>query len=79
MESATETEVQSFSQKNLGRMERLKQLHLKRNEARQLNHKGVVEEDKRNALPSNWEARKCKAEWILSDEAQRSAAAEQVK
>lgn len=51
----------------------------KQNEARQLNHKEVVEEDKRNALPSNWEARKRKAEWILSDEAQRTAAAEQVK
>ena len=38
------------------------------NEARKLNHAEVVEEDKRNKLPANWEARKRKAEWELSEE-----------
>lgn len=38
------------------------------NEARKLNHAEVVEEDKRNKLPANWEARKRKAEWELAEE-----------
>lgn len=57
-------------------MKKLKELHLKRNEARQLNHKEVIEEDKRNKLPANWEARKRKAEWILDDEEKRKEAQE---
>ncbi|GLG94315.1 hypothetical protein R5R35_013878 [Gryllus longicercus] len=56
------------------RMKRLRDLHIKRNEARKLNHQEVVEEDKRNSLPSNWEARKRRAEWILQDEEKRKAA-----
>lgn len=48
------------------------------NEARQLNHQEVVEEDKRNKLPNNWEARKRKAEWILNDAELRQQAAEKV-
>lgn len=38
------------------------------------NHKEVVEEDKRNKLPANWESRKRQAEWILQDEAARKEA-----
>uniref|UniRef100_A0A0A9YLK1 Pre-mRNA-splicing factor SYF2 n=1 Tax=Lygus hesperus TaxID=30085 RepID=A0A0A9YLK1_LYGHE len=56
------------------RMQKLKELHLKRNEARQQNHKEVVEEDKRLKLPSNWEAKKRRAEWILNEEAQKESA-----
>ena len=48
------------------------------NEARKLNHKEVVEEDKRNKLPTNWEARKRKAEWVLNDEQQKKEAEEKV-
>ncbi|XP_008550845.1 pre-mRNA-splicing factor SYF2 [Microplitis demolitor] len=59
------------------RMKKLRQLHALRNEARSLNHKEVVEEDKRNKLPSNWEARKRQAEWILQDEEARKKAQEQ--
>ncbi|XP_057322918.1 pre-mRNA-splicing factor syf2 [Microplitis mediator] len=59
------------------RMKKLRQLHTLRNEARSLNHKEVVEEDKRNKLPSNWEARKRQAEWILQDEEARKKAQEQ--
>lgn len=39
-----------------------------------MNHQEVVEEDKRNKLPANWEARKARAEWILNDEAAREEA-----
>uniref|UniRef100_A0A803JU57 Pre-mRNA-splicing factor SYF2 n=1 Tax=Xenopus tropicalis TaxID=8364 RepID=A0A803JU57_XENTR len=38
------------------------------NEARKLNHQEVVEEDKRQKLPSNWEARKARLEWELKEE-----------
>lgn len=44
------------------------------NEARQLNHLEVIEEDRRSKLPSNWEARKERAQWILDDEAAREEA-----
>ncbi|CAG2062091.1 unnamed protein product, partial [Timema podura] len=47
-------------------------------EARQLNHQEVVEEDKRNNLPTNWEARKRKAEWILQDEEKKKEAEDRV-
>ena len=43
-------------------------LIITQNEARKLNHAEVVEEDKRNKLPANWEARKRKAEWELAEE-----------
>lgn len=41
------------------------------NEARKLNHAEVVEEDRRNKLPANWEARKRKAEWEANEEQAR--------
>ncbi|XP_076241720.1 pre-mRNA-splicing factor Syf2 [Calliopsis andreniformis] len=71
----TSTE-KSFKEKQAERMKRLRELHQKRNEARQQNHKEVVEEDKRKKLPSNWESRKRQAEWIVQDEAARKAAQE---
>ena len=43
-----------------------------------MNHQEVVEEDKRNKLPSNWEARKRQAEWVLDDESKRKKAEEEV-
>nr|CAD7463178.1 unnamed protein product [Timema tahoe] len=64
----------SFQEKQADRLKRLRELHTKRNEARQLNHQEVVEEDKRNNLPTNWEARKRKAEWILQDEEKKKEA-----
>ncbi|XP_015120780.1 pre-mRNA-splicing factor Syf2 [Diachasma alloeum] len=66
----------TFAEKQAERMQRLKELHNKRNEARTQNHKEVVEEDKRMKLPANWEARKRQAEWILSDETARKEAEE---
>ena len=38
------------------------------NEARKLNHQEVVEEDKRLKLPSNWEAKKARLEWELTED-----------
>eukprot|EP00092_Neocalanus_flemingeri_P009656 GFUD01010397.1.p1 GENE.GFUD01010397.1~~GFUD01010397.1.p1 ORF type:complete len:250 (-),score=96.85 GFUD01010397.1:66-815(-) len=51
------------------RMKKLRDLHLKRNEARKLNHQEVVEEDRRDKEPANMDARKRRAEYILKDEA----------
>lgn len=38
------------------------------NEARKLNHQEVVEEDKRLKLPANWEAKKARLEWELTED-----------
>lgn len=46
------------AQKREQRLRKFRELHLKRNEARKLNHQEVVEEDKRLKLPANWEAKK---------------------
>ncbi|XP_022081764.1 pre-mRNA-splicing factor SYF2-like [Acanthaster planci] len=56
------------------RMKRLKELHLRRNEARKLNHAEVVEEDRRLKLPANHEAKRKRAEWILQDDEKRKEA-----
>nr|CAG4648908.1 EOG090X0ECA [Polyphemus pediculus] len=58
------------------RKEKLKELHLRRNEARKKNHQEVVEEDKRSKLPTNWEAKKARADWVLGSEAKRKEAFE---
>jgi len=76
MSEEASSSAKTFAEKQAERMKRLKDLHLKRNEARQQNHKEVVEEDKRNKLPSNWDARRRRAEWILNDEKARKEAEE---
>merc|ERR1712012_828386 len=53
------------------RMQKLKELHKKRQEARMLNQAQVVEEDRRNKEPKNMEARK-RAQYILEEEKQRA-------
>uniref|UniRef100_A0A8D0DJ39 Pre-mRNA-splicing factor SYF2 n=1 Tax=Salvator merianae TaxID=96440 RepID=A0A8D0DJ39_SALMN len=55
-------------QKREERLRKFRELHLKRNEARKLNHQEVVEEDKRLKLPANWEAKKARLEWELKEE-----------
>lgn len=55
------------------RLDRLRELKLRRNEARKLNHAEVVEEDRRNKLPTNWENRKKRAEWELAEMERRKA------
>lgn len=39
-----------------------------------MNHQEVVEEDKRNKLPKNWEQRKARAQWVVDDEQAREEA-----
>nr|CAG4652197.1 EOG090X0ECA [Triops cancriformis] len=66
----------SVEGKRTERLERLKKLHQRRNEARVTNHQEVVEEDKRSKLPSNWESRKMKADWIVEKDARSKEAEE---
>jgi pre-mRNA-splicing factor SYF2 len=63
------------AQKRSDRLKKLRELHAKRNEASQLNHKEVVEEYKRNKLPANYEK---KREWVdhKVNEAERREAAD---
>jgi len=63
----------SAKEKYAERMKKLRDLHMKRNEARKLNHKEVVEEDRRNKEPKNEEARKRRAEYILKEEEEKAA------
>ncbi|KAG8443061.1 hypothetical protein GDO86_011763 [Hymenochirus boettgeri] len=64
------------AQKREERLRKFRELHLKRNMAQKLNHQEVVEEDKRQKLPSNWEARKARLEWELKvEEKKRECAA----
>lgn len=57
------------------RMERLKKLHTMRNQARTDNHRATVEEDERNKLPKNYEAKARQAEWLINDQKLRDEAA----
>ncbi|KAM4541168.1 pre-mRNA-splicing factor syf2 [Fundulus diaphanus] len=67
--AATEEETTETlaSQKREERLRKFRELHFKRNEARKLNHQEVVEEDKRLKLPANWEAKKSRLEWELTE------------
>ncbi|XP_064543570.1 pre-mRNA-splicing factor Syf2 [Drosophila montana] len=64
----------SASDKLAERKARLLELHKQRQEARTQNHQEVVAEDARKKLPSNWEARKRQAEWLLADDKARADA-----
>merc|ERR1712142_1007696 len=55
---------------------KLRDLHLKRNEARKLNHQEVAAEDQRLKLPANYEARRLRAEWQVEESKARQAALE---
>jgi len=63
----------SAKEKYAERMKKMRDLHLKRNEARKLNHTEVVEEDRRNKEPKNMDARKRRAEYILKEEEEKAA------
>jgi len=56
------------------RLKRLRELQMRRNEARKLNHQEVVEEDKRNKLPANHEKKKDRIEWEIEDDRKRREA-----
>lgn len=64
----------SADEKRAERMKRLRDLHLRRNEARKLNHQEVAEEDRRKKLPSNWEAMQRRVEWENKEEEARKEA-----
>lgn len=53
------------------RLNRLKNLQLRMNEARKLNHVEVVEEDKRKKLPANFEQKRKFVEWEEQEEKKR--------
>merc|ERR1719462_875731 len=63
----------SAKEKYAERMKKLRDLHLKRNEARKLNHQEVVEEDRRAKEPKNMEARRRRAEYVLQEEMDKAA------
>ncbi|XP_055532614.1 pre-mRNA-splicing factor Syf2 [Wyeomyia smithii] len=73
MEPSSSTSVsvaapnKTAAEKHAERMERLRKLHMQRNEARNSNHQEVVAEDERKKLPTNWEARKRQADWLIED------------
>lgn len=56
------------------RLKKLQELHLRRNEARKLNHQEVVEEDRRQKLPANFDAKQRRLEWELSEAKARKEA-----
>ncbi|KAF6779617.1 hypothetical protein AHF37_00840 [Paragonimus kellicotti] len=58
------------------RLERLRNLNLRRNEARKINHTEVVEEDKRSKLPANWEIKQRRLQWEEEDEIFKAKCAE---
>ncbi|CAJ0964601.1 unnamed protein product [Ranitomeya imitator] len=74
-EEPTTSAEDPAAQKREERLRKFRELHLKRNEARKLNHQEVVEEDKRQKLPSNWEARKARLEWELKEEERKKECA----
>ncbi|XP_063780483.1 pre-mRNA-splicing factor SYF2 [Pseudophryne corroboree] len=55
------------AQKREERLRKFRELHLKRYEASNSNRRELLEEEKRQKLPSNWEARKARAEWELKE------------
>jgi len=62
--------------KHSDRMAKLRELKSRRTEATKQNHQEVVAEDKRSKLPANWEAKKARADWIISSETRRKEAAD---
>lgn len=74
-EDKTSAAAELAAQKREQRLRKFRELHLKRNEARKLNHQEVVEEDKRLKLPANWEAKKARLEWELQEEEKKKECA----
>lgn len=72
--TASSSSAATADDKRAERMRKLRDLHLRRNEARKLNHQEVAEEDKRKKLPTNWEAQKRRLEWELDEDKKREEA-----
>lgn len=64
----------STSKSKFSRLQRLRDLELKMNEARKLNHQEVVEEDKRSKLPANFEQKRRRVEWEEEQDKKRKEA-----
>ncbi|CAB3980877.1 Pre-mRNA-splicing factor syf2 [Paramuricea clavata] len=64
----------SAANKRAERLKKLKELHLRRNEARKMNYQEVVEEDRKKKLPANWEAKQKRVDWELQDHKARAEA-----
>ena len=60
--------MSSAADRMAARKKKLLELHQKRTEAGRLNHREVVEEDRRKKEPRNAEARKRRAEYLLAEE-----------
>ncbi|KRZ67118.1 Heparan sulfate glucosamine 3-O-sulfotransferase 3B1 [Trichinella papuae] len=58
----------------MDRLQKFKELKMRNNEARKLNHREVVEEDRRNKLPANYEAKRKRAEWEIAEFEKRKEA-----
>ena len=56
--SKSDEKANDADDKKNERLKRLQQLRMRQNEARKLNHKEVIEEDRKAKLPSNWEKQK---------------------
>ena len=69
-------DAKSMKQRMAERMDKLKNLHQSRNEARNHNHSEVKKEMERNSLPKNWNIRKEKADWLVKDKERRDAVEE---
>ncbi|KAH8018741.1 hypothetical protein MRX96_030712 [Rhipicephalus microplus] len=65
----------STSSKRSEQLERLRALHMRRNEARTLNHKEVIEEDRKAKLPANSESKQKWAQYKLEEEQKYEEAA----
>lgn len=59
------------------RLKKLQQLRMKSNEARKLNHKEVIEEDRKKKLPANWEKQKERMDYEEEKEQKRKLIEEQ--
>ncbi|XP_033741099.1 pre-mRNA-splicing factor SYF2-like [Pecten maximus] len=70
----TEPSSSKGSSSKSSRLDRLKNLELRMNEARKLNHKEVVEEDRRKKLPANFEQKRKRIEWEEEEEKKRKDA-----
>jgi pre-mRNA-splicing factor SYF2 len=74
--SVADSGSSSAASKQEARLKRLGELRMRLNEARKRNHAEFVEEDRRNKTPANFEGRKRRAEWELTEQQARKEAEE---
>eukprot|EP00055_Hartaetosiga_balthica_P004672 m.12635 g.12635 ORF g.12635 m.12635 type:complete len:246 (+) comp4029_c0_seq1:26-763(+) len=76
VDTATSSSSSSSSVKKLTAKEKLALIRAKREKGREETRVEVAEEDRREKLPTNFEARKWRAEWKLDDDKKRKEAEE---